>query len=122
MCKTSVKPISDRLRVVCENLDWTISDVDGERIKLGKHSPAGEDFSFITDTDNFVEGVKEYAAHFNRDEHIEMWIEARYYGVSGVPSTRELVKDAEDIDAMLKELSAALWAADINSERKVTAG
>jgi hypothetical protein len=122
MCKTSVKPISDGFRVVCENLDWTISYVDGERIELGKYSPAGEDFSFTTDTDNFVEGVKEYAAHFNLDEHIEMWIEARHNGVSGVPSTRELVKDAEDIDVMLKVLADALWTAEINSERKVTLG
>ena len=45
-----------------------------------------------------------------------MWIEARKNGVSGVPSTRELVKDAEDIDKMLQEIAAALSRAEEASE------
>ncbi len=110
MCKTSGKStISDNLICVCENLGWTISDLEDGRAELGKCSPAGEDFSFVTAIEDFVEGVKEYAAHFDIDEHIEMWIEARKSGGSGVPSTRELVKDAEDIDAMLRELASVLW-------------
>ena len=112
MCKTSGKSMKDSFKRVCENLDWTIAEVDSERIELRKYSPAGEDFSFTTDIENFVEEVKEYAAHFDLDEHIEMWIEARRSGTSGVPSTRELVKDAEDIDEMLQELAAALARAE----------
>ena len=67
--------------------------------------------NFTTSTD-----VREYAAGFDIDEHIEMWIEARKNGVSGVPSTRELVKDAEDIDKMLQEIAAALSRAEEASE------
>lgn len=111
--------LNNRLRAVCENLDWTIAEVDSDRIELGKYSPAGEDFSFITDVENFVEGAKEYAASFDPDEHIEIWIEARRSGTSGVPSTRELVKDAEDIDEMLRELAVALWEAELSDEREV---
>ncbi len=110
---------NDRFRLVCENLDWTISDVDDERVELGKYSPAGEDFSFVADIEGFVDDVKEYAANFNHDEHIEMWIEARKSGIGGVPSTRELVKDAEDIDKMLQELAAALWSAELILEKEV---
>lgn len=117
MLKTNVKSIKDSLRLVCEYHDWTIMEVDSDRIELGKYSPAGEDFSFVTDIENFVEGVKEYAAHFDHDEHIEMWIEARKSGTRGVPSTRELVKDAEDIDAMLQELAAALARAEEADEK-----
>ena len=41
-----------------------------------------------------------------------MWIEARKNGVSGVPGTRELVHDAEDIDKMLQKLADALREAE----------
>jgi hypothetical protein len=97
-----------KYRLVCENCGWEISDVGDTTIELGKYSPAGEDFSFTAEKENFIKSVKEYAAYFDIDEHIEMWIEARKSGMRGVPSTRELVKDAEDIDKMLQELAAAL--------------
>lgn len=55
---------------------------------------------------------KKYAADFDPDEHIEMWVMARHNGAKGVPSIRELVHDAEDIDKMLQELAAALQEAE----------
>ncbi|MDR2043432.1 MAG: hypothetical protein LBQ15_03515 [Clostridium sp.] len=105
---------NDRYLAVCENHDWTVIDDDDATVELSKYSPAGEDFSFTADKKGFVESVKQYAAGFNIDEHIEMWIEARKNGVRGVPSTRELVKDAEDIDKMLRELAAAVWREEEN--------
>ena len=54
-----------------------------------------------------------YYEDFDIDEHIEMWIEAKRSGTSGVPSTRELVKDAEAIDGMISELSQALQKVNI---------
>lgn len=94
---------------VLEMHDWTvISYTDDGRVELQKYSPAGEDFSICVEVKNFPEEVAEYAANFDIDEHIEMWIEAKHNGVSGVPSARELVYDAEDIDKMLHELAAAL--------------
>ena len=58
------------------------------------------------------ERLEAQAADFDPDEHIEMWIEARKNGVRGVPSTRELLHDAEDIDKMLQELASALREAE----------
>lgn len=58
---------------------------------------------------NFAEEVEEYAQDFDVDEHVEMWIDARKRGVSGVPSTiRELLEDAEAIQKMLNDLVEAL--------------
>ena len=37
-----------------------------------------------------------------------MWIEAKRNGVSGVPSTQELVYDAEEISKMLNTLAEKL--------------
>lgn len=93
---------------ICEKLDWTVHEHQKGYVDLEKYSPAGEDFIFGVSSKNFVYDVKSYAAGFDQDEHIEMWIEARHNGTKGIPSIRELVKDAEDIDKMLQELAAAL--------------
>ena len=102
---------------VLEKHDWAVCGyTDDGRVELEKFSPAGEDFIICVRVENFPAEIREYAAGFDIDEHIEMWIEARRNGTRGVPSTRELVKDAEDIDKMLQELAAALSRAEEVSE------
>lgn len=92
---------------VCERLDWTVREYKDGSVDVAKQSPAGEDFSFGVSSDHFVQEVKEYAAYFDVDEHVELWVNGR--GKGGVPSRiRELVDDAEAIDKMLQELAAAL--------------
>ena len=82
-------------------------------VEIGQHSPAGEDFSMIIDfeaedqSDSFLDNLESYYEDFDVDEHIEMWVNARG-DVSGIPSVRELAKDAEDIDAMILELCQTL--------------
>lgn len=102
---------------------WNVSSyTDDGRVEIQKYSPAGEDFSICVDVQNFPEAVSEYAASFDVDEHVEMWITARREGVSGVPSTRELVKDAEEIDKMLRELASALVYPELGSQAANLAG
>lgn len=112
-----MKQIEKRYLDVLEKHGWAVSSyTDDGRVELEKYSPAGEDFSICVGVENLPAEVREYAAGFDIDEHIEMWIGARRNGTSGVPSTRELVKDAEDIDKMLQELAAALSRAEEVSE------
>lgn len=104
-----MKKLKKKYLDVLEKHDWAVSSyTDDGRVELEKYSPAGEDFIMCLEVANFPEAVAEYAAGFDIDEHIEMWIEARRNGTRGVPSSRELVHDAEDIDKMLQELAAAL--------------
>jgi len=110
--------LDDKYIEACEKLDWTVREGDDDTVDLEKYSPAGEDFCFYVSIEHFAEEVREYAAYFDIDAHIEMWIEARHNGMSGVPSTRELVKDAEDIDTMLKELAEAVTKAEDGTEEK----
>lgn len=105
--------MNERYREICEGLEWYWLDCGDGNIELEKHSPAGEDFSFTVGAENLVDNVKEYAASFDQEEHIEMWAEARRNKVAGVPSIKELVEDAEVIDRMLKELAEALFAAEL---------
>lgn len=106
-----------RLIDKCEELDWSVNCYD-EYVEISQQSPAGEDFSFTVDEKDFVENVKQYAADFNPDEHIAMWIEAKGFGTSGVPSARELVHDAEAIDEMLQNLAIALCEVQCEIEKE----
>lgn len=104
-----MKKLEQKYLDVLEKHDWAVSSyTDDGRVEIEKYSPAGEDFSICVEVKNFPDAVAEYAADFDIDEHIAMWIEAKQHGTSGVPSARELVHDAEDIDKMLQELAAAL--------------
>lgn len=106
------KILENKMIEAAEKLGWSITiDRSDGTWEFSQGSPAGEDFSFTaggTDLESVIEDVKDYACHFDIDEHIEMWIGARRNGVAGVPSTWELVADAEAIDKMLQELAIAL--------------
>lgn len=94
---------------ILESLEWSVSSyMSDDQVEIKKYSPAGEDFIACVNVNDFPKAVFEYAETFDVDEHIAMWIEARKNGIKGVPSTRELVRDAEEIEKMLQELSDAL--------------
>lgn len=94
---------------ILESLDWTINGyTDDGRVEIEKYSPAGEEFIICVDVNDFPKSVFEHAESFEVDEHIAMWIEAKQNRTRGVPSTRELVHDAEEIEKMLQELSDML--------------
>lgn len=121
--KEMEKAIEERMRdeylKVLANQGWSVEGyTDDGRVELQKYSPAGEDFGICVETENFPEAVAKYAAEFDIDEHIEMWVEARKNGVKGIPSVRGLVFDAEDIDKMLQELASALIEAQQKIERE----
>lgn len=95
------------------SLGWSVYE-DESGWDIRQASPASEDFGFfvhsseVKDADDFVREVRKFADDFDPDENIEMWVEARKNGVSGVPDIRTLVKDADDEQDMLDELADAL--------------
>lgn len=98
---------------VLEKHGWSICGYTNDgRVEIEKHSPAGEDFIVCVEVEDFPETIEEYYKDFDIEEHIEMWIDAKRNGVKGVPFVSELVHDAEAIDEMLRELSAALTEAE----------
>lgn len=100
--------LNKKLSDICERLEWTVRENDDGTIELAKFSPAGEDFCFSVKSEDFVSEVMEYATGFDIDDHIELWARAKLEGRGDVPSIRRLSIDAEAIDKMLQELSAAL--------------
>lgn len=105
--KASLNP---KYREICESLEWAVTECDDGTVELEKYSPAGEDFIITVNVEDFAREVERYADDFDVDDHIAMWVEAKKNGTAGVPSTRELVHDAEDIQEMLNELAEALTA------------
>lgn len=104
-----MKKLEQKYLDVLEKHEWAVSSyTDDGRVEIEKYSPAGEDFSICVEVENFSDAVMEYYESFDIDNHIDMWVEARRNGVSGIPSTRRLAIDAEAIDEMLKELAYAL--------------
>ena len=94
---------------ICEENGWSYSiDEKYNEVELSQSSPAGEDFSFIVSLEDLPAKVHSFIFNFDVDEHVDMWIEARRAGVEGVPTTRELVDDAEAIEQMLEDLSRVL--------------
>lgn len=94
----------------CKLFGWEVQQSEEDHsIYISQNSPAGDDFGFEITCDGtleeFAHEIYEYWQNFDIDDYIDMRIEARHNGVSGVPTTRELVKDAEAIDCMLETLS-----------------
>lgn len=116
------KSKSQRIVDVAESLGWTVkfhkqtrwSDGKTEKyVEFSQYSPAGQDFSFEVFYDNLGEideKVFEFWQNYDIDEEVEMWLEAKRNGVSGVPSASVLVRDQEEIDKMIETLWSRLRA------------
>ena len=103
-----MKHLNEKYIDACESLGWTVTEYEDGSADLSQYSPAGEDFSFCVETENFAEEIRAYYNGFDPDEHAEMWIEAKRNGAGGVPSIRRLIEDADAIDSMLEDLAIAV--------------
>ena len=106
--------LTDREQEILEEQGWRLLDIETEGnkayVEIENWSPAGEDLPetiFIDENDTFASAARKWADSFDKDEHVELWVESR--GKRGVPSTiRELVDDAEEIQQMFNDLADAL--------------
>lgn len=127
------KKLSAGMKVLLEKAEklgwwWSVwiekEQNDRTYVEMGKHSLAGEDFSMIIDFDaenqcsSFRDSLESYYEDFDIDEHIEMWVEAKKNGVSGVPSIREIVDDVREIDAMILKLSQTLREMEVEDSNE----
>lgn len=98
---------------IAEQLGWTVEECDGETAYFSQYSPAGEDFGFDVSIENAAGEINAYYEHFDIDEHVGMWIDAKRNGTSGIPSIRELCDDAEEIGKMLEQLANAVCKIEV---------
>ena len=109
------KTLDDIYKNVCEEHEWNVSVDEDGYVDLRQYSPAGEDFGFTVEAEDFVENVRDYVIGFDIDEHVMLLMEAKKNGFAGVPSLRDLLDDAEAIDNMLNNLLIGL----VDAERSV---
>lgn len=96
--------LKEILKAKADQLGWGWHEYDDGSIELEGRSPAGENIIVNLPGKDIVAEVRQYAADFDIDDHVEPLVEVR--GQNGVPSSiRVLVKDAEEIQEMLNELS-----------------
>ena len=99
--------LSETLINVCESLGWTVTEYEDGSAEISQYSPAGEDFSFTVDVENFSKSVRDYYEDFDAEEHAAMW-----YGGPGAPGLHTLIEDADAIESMLEDLAIAATQAD----------
>ena len=123
---TTVDPIAtvDELIDAIESnddLEWYVSkyadysNLKESYLEFTGSSPAGEDISFSIDFDasklpceqiqEIIDDLGSYYECFDTEEHVTMLLEAKNNGLSGVPDVETLVKDAKEIDDMIRQLS-----------------
>ena len=104
-----MKKLKKKYIDILEKNDFNISSyTDDGRVEIEFYSPAGEDFIFCVNVNDFSDSVTEYVNNFDPDEHTEMWVHAKYNGQTGIPTIRELIHDADVIEQKLFDLSIAL--------------
>ena len=123
---TTVDPIAtvDELINAIESnddLEWYVSkyadysNLKESYLEFTGSSPASEDISFSIDFDasklpceqiqEIIDDLGSYYECFDTEEHVTMLLEAKNSGLSGVPDVETLVKDAKEIDDMIRQLS-----------------
>ena len=100
--------LNPKIKYVARNLEWDVKEYDDGVVRFGKYSLTGKRFSFTVNVKGAAREIYEYYDRFDVDNYVAMWIEMKKKGISGVPSARRLVEDAEAISEMLKELARAV--------------
>ena len=96
-----------------EGLGWEVDiriddDNDVKELELSNYSNLGEYLVYTingTTPKELAIEIMDIYANFDVGSHVEFWVEAKMEGVKGVPSVKELIEDATEIEKMLKELS-----------------
>lgn len=95
-----------------EGLEWTVA-VEGENeYRIGKFSPAGQDFSILVEGETTEELISSiYAAYENYDVSTEtyLWLDQSGHGTNGAPhDMKDVLADMESCEAMILELHEQL--------------
>lgn len=97
---------------ICEELGWSANECDDGTVEIETTTKYEGDFIFTVSKENLAQEVWEYYQDFDVDEYVEMYLEAKKNGLSGVPSARGLVEDAEDTEKRLEELAIKLLSVE----------
>ena len=79
----------ERFIPVLEAQDYTVEHECGREYRIGKYSPAGQDFSFVIDigssVDEMLSNIYAYHSDFDVSEQAYMWLDDTGHGRNGAP-------------------------------------
>ncbi len=118
----------DRIIEIAEEHGWSVT-VEEHRgnsksidLEFAQFTDRGQDFSFsayMTDGDprSLIKSIDDYYENYDPDEEAILWAGPDGHGKNGAPyRLSEIIKDMEDVEAMVKELLDALIDADLENE------
>lgn len=100
----------EKMNDAFEELSAYIEQESAGYYDISFYTDAGEDFHTSVRADNaeeFAHAMYDTYMGFDTEEHVNMWLNAKESGTSGVPDVVTLVHDAEAIEKWLEQLSLA---------------
>ena len=88
-----------------ESLGWTVEREGDNEYRLGKYSPAGQDFSIIAEGDSpedIIDNIHQAYENFDVSEATYIWLDNTGHGKNGAPyHMKDLLKDMEACEQMI---------------------
>ena len=101
----------DRIVDAAEAIGWTVKFDSDKSVRFSRYSPGGEDLESeyeFEDLAHLARQIRETSDDFDVDEHVYMWLNAKFHGCGSVPGAEELVEDAKEIENMYEQLACAI--------------
>lgn len=101
----TIQEIIDKIK----ELDWSVEKEDENSYRLGKYSPAGQDFSIIIyskeDSDDFIDQIYDRYNEFDVSEEAYLWLDESGHGTNGAPyDMKDVYEDMEWCKNSINEL------------------
>lgn len=91
-----------------EALGWKVEKEDENEYRIGKFSPAGQDFSVSIEgeeVEELIDSIDKAYENFDVSEQTYLWLDNTGHGRNGAPyEMRDLLEDMEACEKMIKDL------------------
>lgn len=120
-----MKTIEEIIEKVKE-LDWSIEKEDENSYRLGKYSPAGQDFSIVVhnkgNIDEFLDEIYARYNEFDVSEEAYLWLDESGHGTNGAPyDMKDVYEDMKWCKNSINELYDDLkyWTKNYDKPLKI---
>lgn len=95
-----------------ESLGWSVEKEGDNEYRLGKFSPAGQDFSIVAEgefIEDFIDSIYKAYDNFDVSEETYLWLDNTGHGTNGAPyHMKDVLEDMEVCEQMILDLYDAL--------------
>lgn len=99
-----------------EALEWSTNKEGDNLYRLGKYSPAGQDFSIVVegeDAKELIQAIYQSYENYDVSEEAYLWLDNTGHGRNGAPyEMKDVVVDMEACERMILDLHQELTKAN----------